>query len=379
MAGVPRIRISGPPRERGRQLGRAEATRVARAIEVYTGVFDHYAGLSWSQARQVAESFLPPMKAYDEELVAEMAGIAEGASLDLMDIVTLNARTEVMYASGAELPPECTSLAAASPATSFDRVFVGQNWDWLRSCRDLCVVMEIEQPGRPSVMTFTEAGIVGKLGFNSDGLGVAANLLATSEDRGQPGVPVHMLLRSALNASSVPAAVHAITRAERGASGNYIFAAADGTMVDVETGPGGLASVRLIHPVAGILAHTNTFEAITVSEDLGLVRLPDSPLRRHRLGELLDAVRGSIELGDLHQALSDHRGYPSAICRHADDTLGPWQSIVTNASVISDPQAGQLHVLLGNPCEEEYETLVPEFATDSQASLRPSAVVAKGS
>jgi hypothetical protein len=63
--------------------------------------------------------------------------------------------------------------------------------------RELIVVLEIRRPGFPTILMMTEPGIIGKIGFNSAGLGVALNWLTC----GQPLFGVRMIdpaLRSAL-------------------------------------------------------------------------------------------------------------------------------------------------------------------------------------
>lgn len=52
----------------------------------------------------------------------EMRGIAEGAGVDLLDIVALNVRTEIAFG---QFSDGCTSVAWKTGSHSF----LGQNWD----------------------------------------------------------------------------------------------------------------------------------------------------------------------------------------------------------------------------------------------------------
>lgn len=56
------------------------------------------------------------------------------------------------------------------------------------------ILLEIDQTPRPNILMATEAGIVGKIGLNSEGLGVCLNLLGP-EHNTMRGVPIHIILR----------------------------------------------------------------------------------------------------------------------------------------------------------------------------------------
>ena len=99
-----------------------------------------------------------------------MRGIAEGADVDLEDILSINVRTEVMFAAkarAAEAPaarragrdrgsaPPSPSLPEAS-ATG--HTLIGQNWDWLLHCFDTVVVLEAEQDEGPNFVLGRRGG-----------------------------------------------------------------------------------------------------------------------------------------------------------------------------------------------------------------------------
>jgi isopenicillin-N N-acyltransferase-like protein len=68
-----------------------------------------------------------------------------------------------------------------------------------------------------------------------------------------------------------------------------------------------------------------------------------------RLRELVGAEPSRVGLNSLQAAMSDHAGYPTSICRHEE-------RMVTIASIIAEPEQGNLHVAAGNPCVWAYET-----------------------
>jgi isopenicillin-N N-acyltransferase-like protein len=364
--GIPHIRVQGSPAERGRMLGNAAAERVRRSVANYQETFLHYTGLSWDDVCDRAEAFVDPIGEYDSEILEEMRGIADGAGLDFRDVLAVNVRTEVMYGVSAAFAAECTACGVDASRTAGGHVIVAQNWDWRPVTRDACILLELDQAPKPSFITFLEAGLVGKMGFNSAGIGMMTNLLITDLDRGEPAVPFHVILRGILNAASFGEAVDAVLRARRAASANYLIASADGQLVDLETTPGGPEGVRSIAPESGVLAHANTFVTpLDGLVDVGLEKLPDSPSRTRRMHAALSG-QGSAEVGRLKELLADHTGHPGSICRHTNEEEHPIERIATNASLIADLTAQELHIAVGPPCEGSYEVVRPRFALEER-------------
>lgn len=367
----PYIRISSSdPGERGRQLGEEAGERVKRSIANYRETFAHYTGLDWPEVCERASAFLPEIRAYDPDIAQEMTGIAEGAGVALEDIVAVNARTEVMYGLSADMKPECTAFSSRGSAIHARPMLLGQNWDWRPVTLEACILLEVQQGPKPSFITFLEAGLVGKMGFNSAGIGMVTNLLVSDLDRGTPAVPFHVILRGILNASTLAAAVHAITSHERAASANYLVASEDGTALNIEAGPGGIDTVGLSVSDDGLLAHANTFQSPPDHvADLGRSLLPDSPARADRMMARLRAVRSGDSLGEeqIREILADHQGYPASICRHLNLDEHPIERISTNASIILNLTERTLDLAVGPPCEGEYERIQPSFSTREPA------------
>ncbi len=213
VATFPHVRISGGPRERGRSYGEQARDRISTSIEAYEQVFRAYAGWSWDEVRREAAGYEAPIAAFDERYVEEMRGIAEGAGVGLEDILGINVRTEVMFAAKAraaeragESGPrqgECTAFAVVPEASASGHTLIGQNWDWLLHCFDTVVVLEAEQDEGPNFVSVVEAGLLAKTGMNSSGLGVATNALVTDDDRGEPAIPYHVLLRAFMDCETI--------------------------------------------------------------------------------------------------------------------------------------------------------------------------------
>ncbi|UGS38305.1 C45 family autoproteolytic acyltransferase/hydolase [Capillimicrobium parvum] len=362
----PHIRISGSPMERGTQLGHEAADQIRHSIALYQRTFAHFTGLAWSEVRELARAYEPAIASYDPELVEEMAGTAQGAGLDFEDILAINTRTEVMYGHSAAVLAECTSVAARGRPTKDGGVIVAQNWDWLPAASRSTILLEVAIPGRPAFVTFVEAGLAAKMGFNSAGVAMVTNLLLTDRDVGTFGVPFHVILRNILLGESFEEAKAAITRPVRASSGNYLIATAGGDMVNIEAQPGS-GPVHEMAPVDDVLIHTNSFCGPLDGRDRALDSLPDSPGRVTRMRELIGPVRGRLDAEVLGaELLCDHAGRPGSVCRHADESLPQPERLATLGSIVIDISSSTAQLCFGAPCEGTYVPVVPAFVEDQQ-------------
>jgi isopenicillin-N N-acyltransferase-like protein len=138
--GWPVVLSFGKPGDRGRAYGSRAADRVRRSVELYTQVFEHTAGLSWDEARERARAFADPIDRYDPSALSELEGIADGAGLQLDDLLALNVRTEIMFGLGLRAR-ECTAVVALPDATTDGHTIVAQNWDWKPQTQETCVLL----------------------------------------------------------------------------------------------------------------------------------------------------------------------------------------------------------------------------------------------
>jgi len=364
----PSVVARGLPFERGKAIGEQARARIVASVGNYEEFLSRATNISWKKARSFAEPYQEPIGEYDSEVLDEIGGIAKGAGLDYLDILALNARTELMYGITGVAIPECTSFAVAESVRG-DGIrgpIIGQNWDWRPSSLSTLIFMEVEQPDRPSVAMIVEAGIVGKIGFNSVGLGVAGNFLLSEFDRGEPGVPLHIVMRAALNSHNVEEAEHQISRAHRSGSSNYLLADAGGALLDVETGPGSGRAFPLT-PDGGVIGHANNFCAPIDFLDTGLQRVPDSEARTRRINELLKQHSGELGIKRIQEIMKDHDNGLASICRHTDAAKSTEDDWVTIAFIAMEPARGIMHIAKGNPCTGELWDYIPTFANQGLA------------
>jgi isopenicillin-N N-acyltransferase like protein len=359
MSHFPHIRVKGSAAERGRQLGQQAAHLIQRNIETYRQLFMHYAGWDWQRVREHAALFRPAIEAYQPRYLAEIEGIAGGVGVDAGDILAMNVRTEIMFAAVArQAMLECTAFAVLPDATTDGHTLIGQNWDWNPAMSETMIVLEAEQDDGPNFVTVVEAGLLAKVGFNAAGIGVATNALISDQDRGEPGVPYHVILRALLDAETMTQALAAINNQSRASSANYLVAHRDGEAVDVETAPGNYTRVYSDFTADDILAHTNHFAASSFDlRDVGLWNGPDSPFRLTRLTRLLWRDEGQLSPERLQVLLADHFNRPHSLCRHPDPGAPPLEQYATVASVIMDLETQTMWLADGNPCQQPYREL----------------------
>ena len=363
--GLPHVCVSGSPRERGRQYGQAASGAIGESLAAYEALFRYYSNIDWTEARRRAQGFMDAIEAYGSRYLEEMEGIAEGAGCDFEDILALNVRSELRYAgpvsdlapSGAHLQEtergECTAVVALPSATTDGHTLLAQNWDWKIHARVTNLLLEVQQAEGPDFVTLVEAGLLAKAGMNDHGLGLVTNTLVSSLDRGKPGVPYHVVLRSILDCENISEALGRVLAASRSSSANYLLASSDGLAVNLECLQGDSAGVLAEPPHDGLFTHANHFRRIPASaRDLGIVLIPDSFFRQERIDELLRERPVSVPL--LQKALRDHTNHPDGICAHEHEDEQEFLRSATIASLIMDLSAAKMWVSDGNPCQRSY-------------------------
>src|SRR5690606_32196788 len=104
------------------------------------------------------------------------------------------ARRELLSMAGKRVSipeeDECTAAAAMPSATESGELFHGQNWDTSPEHARHSLVLRIRRTDGPDVLTFTEAGAVGRSGLNSGATSITGNHLASNRDYDRSGVPI---------------------------------------------------------------------------------------------------------------------------------------------------------------------------------------------
>lgn len=346
----PLIELSGDARERGRQYGQKAAARIRLSVNLYASQLGAMS-LTGGAIRQLANTFLPSIEEFDPLYVDEMRGIAEGANLELADIVLINARTEILRlgklqaeAERADREPDgCTGAVLLPEVTASGRLLHGQNWDWKAECAGTGVVLKIRRKDGPDILTFTEAGGLARCGLNSAGIAVTANYLSSDRDYSQVGVPLALLRRKILETEHVALALRTVYCTPKSGSNNLLVSHADGFALDIECAPD---ESFLIYPERGIVVHSNHWQspvALGKLRDLGIATSPDSLYRDFRVRQMLEAARGHLTLDHLREAFFDNFATPWSVCRPPRDTVESNLS-ATVAMILMDPALGHLEI-----------------------------------
>ncbi|WP_225769607.1 C45 family peptidase [Inquilinus sp. Marseille-Q2685] len=340
----PLIDLSGPPEARGRSYGARAADRIRRGLGHYQEQLARL-GLDRMAIRRAAHRQVRAITAFDDGHSAEIRGIAEGAGVEVEDIVLLNARTEILRQArrGAEAAADgCTGAVLLPEATRDGRLLHGQNWDWKVECVDTAVVLRIRQEHGPDYLTFTEAGGLARSGLNAAGIGLTANNLESDRDGTAEGVPLPLIRRRVLESADLALAIHAVRTTPKTASNNMMLSHAEGFAVSLECAPDESFALQ---PQDGILVHANHWlspAALARLRDTGLDATPDSLYRQERVRSRLATGR-PLDITDLRDALFDEFGSPWSVCRPPRKGLSG-NLTATVAMVLLEPARGEMQI-----------------------------------
>ena len=237
----------------------------------------------------------------------------------------MNVRTEIAFGLAND---GCTAVYWKTDTSSL----LAQNWDWQEEQKENLISLNITQEGKPAVSMITEAGIIGKIGLNSRGVGVCLNAIKASGIDVQR-LPCHLALRTCLESTSTEAAVVALRKTGVG-SACHILVADSESAIGLECSHIDIVELTMAQ---GILTHTNHY----VQPHPGvkdLMALKDSPTRLKRIDQLvreqtkrrLDS--GILGMEDVRTTLRDEDNFPTAICRSKTDN----SSIATLFNIVMD-------------------------------------------
>lgn len=335
-------------RELGLARGAALRETLPAASASYQRLF-RMLGVTVEREREGVEAILDTLSTWCPEVIEELAGIAEGSGVALSEIVSLNARTEIL-ALGNSAAHECSTVTSVIDGHRYGV----QTWDWHIEFDSFWHTHEVRGPGRRFV-GLTEQGIVSKIGMNDAGLGLHFNILGHAADR-PGGVPMHVLSRLVLaECSSIAEAIEFIEQAPISSSSAFTMVDTTGA-VSVEMSPAGVFPIA---EVDGSVQRTNHFQHETpLAGQKTELYEPDSSERLALVRERIasgqpDATAQMVEL------LVSGEGQPPLTCV-ADMSKELGERWATLATVITDPDARAIRIFDGMPPEAatgEWRTL----------------------
>jgi len=302
--------------------------------------------MSWPEIVEEASRYVEPLEKLHPRYFEELKGIAKGAGLHFLDILALNVRTEINFGLFTDMSQRidiasdgCTSLGWLSGGRSY----ISQNWDWMVEQSNNIIVCHISQPGTdmPDFSMVTEAGILGKIGLNSKGVGCCLNAIrCRGVDRSK--MPIHFALRTVLESESREKAVAAIKSAGIAGSGHIL--------VGDSTGSTGLeCTSKWVKEIAmdgkGRVCHSN--HLILDHPDINEPPwLADSPRRLERIREITANMTEPAFM-DIFDIFKDTDGYPSSINRKTEGDC----VTQTLFNIVMDLSNKNAKVTVGRPTE----------------------------
>lgn len=322
--------------------------------------------------RIIKEVYLPGIEKYFPEALPELQGIADGAGVDLDQIMFLNARYDLARVRGPTIRPcpttkprpaagtsqavnghnnassdepadiqelqECTSAGFLAESLDNGDVILSQNWDMSANVflKDTAVYLEIHpdlSEDLPVMFVTTEAGQLGRSGFNSAGLGVCASSLMSTEDyfpldltlppgsEQQPLLPMSLVRRQFLHNINFANALINVRNAPRHLSNKLIVGTADNFIMTMEITP---STVHLGYPSNGdnFVVGSNHFTSESFQASQWNDRYPggSSWFRAVRVAQRVRLFNNKqLTAEKITEAFCDHLSLPSSICQHMED------------------------------------------------------------
>lgn len=344
-----------PPSARGREFGAAHAAEVRRTAATYAALFERR-GEPGFDPREWAGRFREAIGDLDPDALAEIAGIAEGAGLDELDVVALNTRTEILAKADPRGERECSTVLVTPPDGP---AYAVQTWDWYAAMADNWLQWRIPHPDGGWLETVTEYGVLAKIGVGSRGVGVMLNILHHDADENDDvGFPVHLLSRRILTHCTSYAEAEAMCR-EVGVAASTALTVLDRDVgATIELFPGGPG---VLGPTDGLLVRTNHFVSEAGRE--GCLTYADYPSTRIRFDRLDEALRREAPTSP-HGVVRamDHHDPSGGVCRHPEPDLPRWQRTATLATVVVEPGVPRLRARSGGPCGHKAARAMPAHA-----------------
>jgi len=303
----------------------------------YAGLFKETAKMDWPKVQDLAMTFEPVMRRKWPAYLEEMNGVADGAGVNLSDIVAINVRTEIAFGLFSD---GCTALGWKTS----DGSFLAQNWDWMEAQKENLVVLTIEQQKKPTIKMVTEAGLIGKIGLNSSGVGVCLNAIKV-KGMDPTRLPCHLGLRMVLESNSREEAVRQLEKYGIASSCHMLVADPTGS-VGLEWSSVELQKVKMNSKQQ--VFHSNHYLCKHVGvEDTNW--LGDSTFRVSKIEELCQSLNDSPTTESLFELFKDEANYPGAICRA--QVKGSGSASLFN--IVMDLQRHVATVTLGRPVAPE--------------------------
>lgn len=198
----------------------------------------------------------------------------------------------------------------------------------------------------------TEAGIIGKIGLNSTGVGVCFNAIR-AKGLDKVRIPVHLGLRIALESSSALQAVENIENIGMASSAHILIGDAM-TAIGLEFTSSTFARIPVNQK--GFIVHSNHMLLPHPGIDEP-AWLKDSPVRVQTMSENIEKLQGTLSWELFGGLFKDESNYPCSINRAA----GGGSDMATLFNIIMDLRTRRVEVIMGRPSDAAAERVILAF------------------
>jgi isopenicillin-N N-acyltransferase-like protein len=233
---------SGKPRDRGRDYGKSQrdAIRAFLDKELYASFIQGQ--VSKEQLLRYAAACGNSVKTYSHDLYDELEGIAEGAALELEEVVLITLHEELYHRGALPKVPHCTALAVGPPFTKNGETLVGQTWDWMQSVFGLSRVLHWQRDEGPSVLAYGFPGMFCGAGLNAAGLALCWTSASLGDQAlgARIGIPSYVLLTHLLYQESLDDVIREAKRATNAGWFTFVMGDGRGRLLNIEGSPNGI-------------------------------------------------------------------------------------------------------------------------------------------
>jgi isopenicillin-N N-acyltransferase-like protein len=215
---------------------------------------------------------------------------------------------------------------------------------WMTQQKENLIITKISQEGKPTIQQVTEAGIIGKIGFNSSGVGCLLNAIKV-HGVNPSGLPVHFGLRMVLESTSTQEAVEKLEKYGMASSAHILIADAS-SAVGLEFTKSTFA--KCLPDELGRVVHANHL-LLPHSGETDTVWLKDSPVRVQTMTDNSAKLTGEPSWKEVEELFHDEQNHPRSICRFETTETGS----ATLFNIVMDLRSGKGVVRVGRPTEYE--------------------------
>ncbi len=357
--------IEGTPRQRGRIYGESLRNRIRDLIGQFWEQLCQSVGIPQEEiiTGWLAETnYLESVERWTPQLLEEVRGIGEGASVDFDTIFSWQLLDELSWyadlvnarKSAASGIGQCSTLGVFGEADRITRL--AQNWDSMTILGEYLTLLHVKEPSTGlETFVITSSGRIGPFGMNNRSTGICLNGLTEFVNSAGTGLPVVFVGRGALEQGTSEAAACFVQRVRHATGQTYSVAGPQ----SIRMYEASANQVRHVPAEGTRIVHTNHPFA---NDDLRVSnRSPEVQARNWKktttryncIQKRLADNSQPVTVEAIKAILSSHDSEDIPVCRHA----GKEGLISTAAGMIMElSEKPVLHLAQAHPCEAEFKS-----------------------